>query len=411
MGKRKPDGTVPEFMHLLKSFLEDVFGKDFLERELRILATHSKNKQQYSFLKEVTIHPAAKWWDTVTKIIQQNNRVNPAMHSQIVEFMESALFFAAFRTLAEKGVISLTNGDVVARLRDRKNFLPFVYELTLAANYVSNGYNVEFPERSNESKLTVDLLVHNESTAAYIECKRLTRRVYWEDVVIEVLNYLNSVRPNSYRITATFPKAPKSPQEARKYSEKVLSALREESTSDVQIKELPTFIIGNPRSLFPPQDKETEYYVSMFGYHPLGIIAEPKVIILRNTGKLKEFKNSVNDRLKQASKQLKNVEDPNVPKIVAIDVTSFVMEIRNIWSGYANEYILQQVDEIRSYIKSRLSKSQHIDGVLITRSVIHLDPYNRPLAVNVVPEYILKESVLLENIPKFKGWSVVTLTR
>lgn len=410
--KRKPDGTVSEFIPQLKAFLEQVFTKEFLEREVEVLQTHSKNKHNYSFLKEVNIHPAAKWWNDLNKIIAQGNRVNPAFHSQVISFMESALFFAALKILVNKGVISLDNTKTLSRLKDRENFLPYFYELFLAANYVYNGYSVKFPEEEKSQEI-VDLYVYDDNgNNAYIECKRLSRKVYWEDVALQVFQYLESIRPNSYMISATFPKAPKSAREAREYGRRIILSLKGNMETNIETKELPTFIIGSPVSLHRlPSLPDTEYYTFQFAFNPIGIISEPKILIFRNTGRLKELKNAINDRLKKASKQMKTIERNDVPKLIAIDVTSFVTEVKNIWSPAADKGVERQIEFIKSYIGNWLSRNPHIAGVIITRSILHLNPYNYPLAIVIEPEYILQKDVSLTKIPKFEGWSMATIVK
>jgi len=392
----------------IKQFLESIFGIDFLKTEIKIAKTHLKR----SHLKEVNIHPAAKWWNDLNKIISQGNRINPAIHSQGTSLMESVMLYYALDTLLKKGVISLEDPTVISRLKDRKNFLSYTYELFLAANYASNGYFVKFPE-AEESQETVDLYIYNdEGLSAYIECKKLNRKAYWDDVALQIIQYLNSFRPTSYLISATFSKAPKSSKEAIEYGKEVISALKGNTKTDIKIRELPIFIIGHPDSLFrPPSSPDVEYYTFQFHYNPMGIISEPKIIIFRNTGKLRELKNSLNNRLKKASKQLKVTTRNDIPKLIAVDITSFVREVRNPWSLNNDETIAKQLDFTKTHIRNWLSKNTHVTGVIVTRSKLYLNPYNYPLALVMEPEYIFQEKIPMDTIPLFKGWSIVVIAK
>ena len=414
--KVKPNGTISEFLFALRTFLEQIFTKEFLEREVSILQTHSKRKDNYSYLVDINVHPAARWWLELTRIIQQKYRVNPMLHSQVLAFMESAMFYVALTTLLNNGSISLNDPEVIERLKDRRNFLPYTYELLIAANYASHDYLLEFPEKRDNVE-TVDLYVSKDNISAYIECKKLSRNAHWQDVAIETLKYLDSIRPNSYLLSATFSKAPKSRQIAIEYSQRIISRIKKSDNpalsndASIDIKELPTFIVGNPDSLSLRIPPDIEYYTFLFHYNPLGIISEPRIIILRNTGKLRELRNSLTDRLKTASAQLKKAQRKDALRLIAVDITSFLLEIANPWTPAQNENIIKQVEFVRSYITHWISRNKSVDGVIITRSKLYLNPYNYPLAIVMQPEYILRENVSIKNVPRFEGWSIELVVR
>lgn len=65
MGRFQYINSSKDLRLAVKKLLEEIFGREFLEKELKKYYANYKSKSkeltEYNFLDDVSVHPAAKW--------------------------------------------------------------------------------------------------------------------------------------------------------------------------------------------------------------------------------------------------------------------------------------------------------------------------------------------------------------
>jgi hypothetical protein len=136
-----------ELVRVLRSSLEGVFGKEFLEMEAKKLRYRPRGRpEEYRYLLEVGIHRAAKWWSLCNKIEERGYLLDLRFSTEVEELMNLILFDYAIEELAKKEVVSLDDEYFTGKLKSERQFDSLLYELIVGANYASAGYDVAFVE-------------------------------------------------------------------------------------------------------------------------------------------------------------------------------------------------------------------------------------------------------------------------
>jgi len=85
---------LPSLTSSIISFLEKVFGKDFLIQELEKLKWRPKSKpEEYRYLMEVNIHRAARWYKLLNSLKERGCRFDLRFSIEVEEFMNLVLFY------------------------------------------------------------------------------------------------------------------------------------------------------------------------------------------------------------------------------------------------------------------------------------------------------------------------------
>jgi len=176
----------------LSQSLESVFTRNFLEALAAKLKRKWGKPEDYHYL-EVKVHRVAKWW-TILKAIKERGYVfDLRFKTDLEEFAWIVLFVFALETLLEKGAIPFKEQTFVSRLKSDQ-FDDYLYELLIAANYVSLGYDVEFPELSGET--TIDVVAKRDLEQVFIQCKMLRSGIRWDFIAAELLRRLHKNKMN-----------------------------------------------------------------------------------------------------------------------------------------------------------------------------------------------------------------------
>ena len=307
------------------SFLEKVFGKEFLNDELRKLEKRPKGKpEELKYLIEPRIHRAAKWYAILLKMREGGYRFDLRFSAEIEEFMNVLQFTYALHTLLRAKVVSLDDNSFISALKDKREFESKFFEILVASNYLSNGFNVKFLDVGNKSpsKKTPDILAEKEGLKVYAECKRLRRNEKYLELALKIYNWM---RENDIcaLVDVVLPKAPKSSGDIDKLLEMITKAVNTSSKTEltVKVQHLPELLEG-PLTLNAPKPESIEYVLSS-SY--LGIfdgilkVREPRVIILRNESKAEEIIKKLKKRLHEALLQLSNVQGGR--KVIYVDIS------------------------------------------------------------------------------------------
>jgi hypothetical protein len=137
--------------------------------------------------------------------------------------MDLMIFFLSFKTLLEKEVIMKENKALLGRLKDPNLFQSLFYEMLIAANYVTRGFDVAFTELEGSGRF--DLRVERIGSKACIECKRLEPRNPWEHIASVLLSKLERERINA-AVEVIVKRKPQNNNEIRHLVEVVIQGAR-----------------------------------------------------------------------------------------------------------------------------------------------------------------------------------------
>ncbi|MCR8487786.1 MAG: tetratricopeptide repeat protein [Crenarchaeota archaeon] len=389
---------------MLRSFLEQIFGKEFLLSE-------SEKFEQYKpkgklgtlrFLTSVNIHRAAKWYRILWDIAGRGCAFDLNYTSEAEEFIYLMLFAYAFNDLVRLRKANLQDSMLLGKLRNREEFESLMYEVLVASNYASNEFEVHlYPKVDNR---TLDVFAHKEgSIKVYVECKRLRREEAYNDLAIEVGSWLIEKGLN-LMVDVELIKTPK-----RNDVERISNAIKEyiegrgvEHDIRVQYYPLPEYL-HNPLSLQVKGPESIEYVLALSytRFSEKGVeIKEPKVIVFRNINKHNELIAKIDKSLSMAHDQLKFVRDAR--KVIYIDLTEIIgrqtlllPELIKLDAG--PEILFGKVEE---YVRSWLARHADVDAVALTHVKLYTDHMGLPYSVVVENRAVTSYVV--------PGWTIVT---
>lgn len=392
----------------LMYFLEKVFGKVWLEQELSKTQHKLHGKpEDFSFLVDVNIHQAAKWWALCNILERRGYKFDLRFMTDLEDFMELMLFCCNLNTLLEKGIINLEDRQFMGRLKDRRLFTSLVYELLVATNYVTQGYEVEFPEIMG--KEPVDIHVKQDKVGAFVECKRLEYKALWSATAKQ---FLKKATKNGVNV-ATRVEVKRPPQkhpEAVKLAKLMMDIVKQESSSipesgvEINFKSLPTLIEGSKFEV--PLDSDADY-LTLSGYVGVfrdGIkIRDPKIVAFKDIERMRRAKERLRENLKKASKQLLSIAGEN--KIICIDVSSVVRKI--VLSIGEQDPEREELRDLMAKAKEWLRDHQNISAVILTWAKLYIDPLGVPtfFLIETMP---ITSRAEISDLPLFKGWTCET---
>jgi len=172
----------------LKVFLEKIFGTDLINKELNILRSVPKGRSEdLRYTIEPNIHRVAKWYKLLKAMKERGYSFDLRFSSEVEEFIKLLIFVYSFNEILRNRVLDIQNKSVSGALRDRDRFESLMYEITVAANYISNGFYVEFPELGGER---IDIYAKKDATEAYAECKALRGESKYAELAVNVVEKL-----------------------------------------------------------------------------------------------------------------------------------------------------------------------------------------------------------------------------
>ena len=397
------DKTTKSLVDFLEYFLVKIFGKEFIKSEYGKLKTYApKGKpEELRYLITPNVHRVGRWYDLLHTIKEREYSFDLRFSTDIEEFMRLLLFVYGFDLLVRNGILSLAEKKVIGALRDKNRFESLIYETIIASNYVSNGFNVKFPELFGKR---VDIYAEKQNVKVYAECKTLKRNEKYIDIAVEIGSWLNEKRINVL-LDVTLPKTPKK-EDVKKVGDLVKEVLeRGEAHRDGDFKisftELPEYIHEPfPISISNPENVEFIFSSSRVRFSVKGLeVREPKLIILRNPSKYEEVSRRLKATLKEAYNQLKTVKGRNV---IYIDVSEVVgrpiLQIPELISLTTGPELMY--GRLETFVRSWLENHAEIDAVVMTEPKLYVDSFGIPYAI------VLESKTISSYIAP--GWSILT---
>ena len=398
---------LPSLTSSIIRFLEKVFGKDFLIQELEKLKWKPRSKpEEYRYLMEVNIHRAARWYKLLNSLEERGYRFDLRFSIEVEEFMNLVLFYYSLKTLIERRVVDLGSSAVQGRLHSNsEQFDDFVNELFIASNYASNDFRTSIPELSGSE--SIDVYAEKDGIKVWCECKKLRRRDPYTELAIGILRWLHKKGMNLL-IDLTFTQSPREKpgliiKAIKSYIEK--GCLKGVGSLE-RLTVLPLADVSDAPLNVKITLENIEYlvYAAYIGVFEGRLkIKDPKILIFRNTNKVKEVINRIERKLEEAYRQLKKIKVSNrgERKVVQIDVSDAIGAIVVPYydKGVYKEEMLRNIE---NFCKDWLLKRPDIDSVVLVIRRIHLDPFGHLYAI--VVEY----RTITPYTPP--GWSVITIT-
>lgn len=392
----------------LNSFLEKVFGTEVREEAQRHYAWGRASPESYEYLRPPGVHRAAKWYAMLQRFKERGYSFDLRFSAEIEEFQKLLAFAYSFDVLIQSNVISLKNSRVKGALLDRDRFESLIYETLIAANYVSNGFDVQLPDLLGEGR--VDIHIKKDNVEAYIECKKLRKSERYVDIAIKTMQRIHR-RKFSGVIDVTLKKTPTTSKDVENVVKLVERAIEENKDSMlseyaiVRIQRLPP-LLENVYELHIPQPESVEYLISSFYagiFNGILKIKEPKLLILRDPNRIEKLKRQLLNELRRALEQLRTVTESGTRKIIYMDISEVagrpVLQLPEFVRVSVGPEII--TSHLEAACREWLLKHPHVDTIVLTQLKLYLDTSGLP--------YVL----VLENKPVLSyvapGWSIETL--
>jgi hypothetical protein len=397
------EGTAKSLVDSLEYFLIKTFGREFIESEYAKLKTYALKgrPEELQYLITPNVHRVGRWYSLLHTIKEREYSFDLRFSTDVEEFMRLLLFMYGFDILVRNDILPSAEKRVAGALRDRSRFESLMYEIVIASNYVSNKFNVKFPELFGER---VDIYAEKQDVKVYAECKTLKRSEKYVDVAVEIGSWLNEKKVNVL-LDITLPKTPKK-EDVKKVGDLVKEVIEKgEMHGDGDIKvsfmELPEYIHEPfPVSISNPENVEFILSSSYVRFSVKGLeIREPKLIILRNLSKYEEVSRRLKAVLEEANNQLKTVKGRKVIYIDASEVVGRLIlqipELIRLTTGPELMY-----GKLEAFIRSWLENHAEIDAVVMTEPKLYVDSFGIPYAI------VLESKTISSYIAP--GWSILT---
>lgn len=362
----------------------EVFEEGFLKDEYdKLIKFAPRGKpEELKYLMPINVHRATRWYKLLQEFKERDYAFDFRFSTDIEEFMWLLIFAYSLDVLVQFKKIDLKEGRIAGRLKDRQNFESFMYEVVVAANYASNGFDVEFPETFGGR---VDIHAKKGGVEVHAECKRLRREEIYNELAIEIGSWLNEEKLNIL-LDVTFPRTPR-----KEDFKRVLSIVKDVVSSrssvnkdiHVQVNPLPEYLYEPlPLQLPSPESIEFILSTSWVRFSEKGVeVKDPKVIIFRNMGKCDEVLNKLKNNLSKAWNKLKTVK--NGRRVVYLDVSETVgkpvLQLPELVSLKSDPEVL--IGTVETYIRSWLEDHAELDAIVLTEAKVYLDQLKLPYAL------------------------------
>ncbi|MEM2703249.1 MAG: tetratricopeptide repeat protein [Candidatus Bathyarchaeia archaeon] len=400
--------TPVDLVEKLRHFLEVVFGRTWLEQELSKARFKPRGEpEDFSFLMDVNIHQAAKWWRLCNLLKERSYKFDLRFMTDLEDFMELLLFCCNLNTLLERGIISLEDQQIIGRLKDKERFTDLLYELLIATNYVTQNYKVEFPEITGKGR--VDVYVEQDKVRTFIECKKLGYTALWNATARQFLKEA-AKRGFNVAIIVEVERPPQKYPEAVKLAKLMVKVVEQKlpiiQERDVKIGFQPLLeLIEGGKFEVPLDISRTDYltWSGYIGFFQDGVkIRDPKVVAFKDMVKARRAREKLRKNLKKAYKQLLSVTEGY--RIICVDVSSIIGKI----VAHIGRQKLEQeeIGELVKEAKEWLMDHKEIHAIILTWTKIYIDPLGTPtfIVVETVP---ITSGTEISTLPLFKGWTLM----
>lgn len=399
-----------------KKLLEKIFGREFLENELKkhniVYKNENMKPTEYSFLDDIYIHRAAKWWELCDRLEKRDYKFELRFTTDIEEFADLLLFTYSVSLLLQNKVLDLNNNDIRGRLKDAEQFNSLYYELLVGANYLSNGYDVAFPEITG-GRIDLHVEMKTRNIRAYVECKRLNYRALWNTTAKYLLKMLTEQNLN-LSIQTKVKTPPKRDSEARRIVEPISGIINENGEKNrnedlgVEIKELPDLITGKHFAEIIKNFENYDYFTWTCWTKPTKegiLIKNPKIVAFKDVRKFERAKRRLKDNLKDAYDKLEDVNSTYF-KVICIDVSSIIGKI-GVKIGEKSPKP-EEIDFLTAEVKKWLLNHEDVAMVVLTWTKLYVDPLGIPAFLVIESHPIISEKCSCEitEVPTFSGWSI-----
>jgi tetratricopeptide (TPR) repeat protein len=140
-------------------------------------------------------------------------------------------------------------------------------------------------------------------------------------------------------------------------------------------------------------------------------IREPKIIMFKYPKKLDWIREKLKKRLEEAHKNLSTTSNDatnsRISKLICIDLTDVVGRVVIPLLEMQPQYDEGLVKELEMDMKMWLEDHPNIDGVILTRSKLYLDPLWNPYALVFEPKVITLSEI---SLPTPRGWTIIIPT-
>ena len=377
--------TPRSLIDALSSFLTKVFEKELLYGEAKKLDLYAPKgrPESFEYLRPIGVHRAARWYKLLEKLKEHGYSFDLRFSTEIEEFMNLMLFAYSFDVLVTRGVLSLDDAVVKGRLHDKDEFESLLYEVLVASNYASNGFDVSLPDLLGKGR--VDVYARKGDVKVYCECKKLRRREQYVDLAIRIMSKLHQ-KKLSLLVDVELLKRPKSIEELTELVEKAAEEERSLKSGEaiIKVQSLPELVEGLCE-LAIPRPETIEYlvsaaYVGVFD----GIlkIREPKVLVFREANKPRNVEEQLKNRLREAADQLDSVKGRR--KLIYVDVAEVVgravLQLPELMRLHGPEILAPHLEgKCREWLETH----PDIDAVVLTQPKLYIDKLGNPFATSL----------------------------
>lgn len=377
---------------MLREALLTIFKEEFLNSEVRKFKEYSPKGglETLAFLHPYPIHRAAKWFMLLEGLKKRGHFFDLRFSAEIEEFMNLLLFVYSVDVLVKQGVLSLNDKQVMGALRDNDRFESLTYEILIATNYVTNGFDVELTDLSGKGR--VDIYARKGAVSVYCECKRLRRREEYAELAVEVMRGLHERRLNLI-VDVDLGEVPRTGKgrvnvnELAKIIEDAMDRKLEfyrDEVLTVKFQKLPE-IVQEPYELIAPQPESIEYLISS-AYAGIfdGVlkVKEPKLVIIRDSKKFERISRQLNSEVRRAYEQLSQVGGGR--KVIYVDVSEVagkpMLQLPEMVKMVGPEVLASRLEAL---CRNWLINHGDIDSIVLTQPRLYVDEFGNPYLLNV----------------------------
>jgi len=386
-----------------------------------------RNSRKYHYIEydEFVPYPI-QWWKLLNDIRYQGYRLNPKIQTQPQRLQEIILFDYVAEILEMHGLLRAPEHPFLKQILENVvHSRSFIYQLLIAANYLSNNFSVSFPEITGSGN--VDIKVKKDDKVVLVECKSI-EPPYYNSLVAEVLRRMQKIGLNK----ALFIKIKKPPYDrkhAKELALQIIKSCQGEFQADdftLEVIDLPHMIretVKNKRSRppFPLIDKLCEelgvdrrkldrIYFSCQSkiLNNEVFIKDLKLIIIREQNVKDIIRKKLLENLKKARSKLK--KERGVDKLICIDISNVIGRLSNLISESGikpvNVAKMEAINHLKQVTIRWLNSHQDVIDVILSTSHLYEDPSERHLFLTFVP--IPAKNIKPSIYPQ--GWTIDVLT-
>lgn len=307
----------------LESSLEivsDFFGEKWIKRQEKAYKTeNSPHAPSNKF------HPISKWIIDHKKNMAEKK---PPLHGNTVKLERLSHYIKCLKEVA--GFYNFRN-----KLKDKKTFLPTLFELQIAAYYVEEGYKIDFIDENESGDESPEFIVTDQAGAKIaIECKSINQQPPYleklENIITNAFAYEQKKQKskgafysliidaksdiNLYDLQAIIKET--TGKEGEKIAEDEDIATKKLNYKKLKNKEIFYSAIynGGNETIHSPEyfrnlQKPITQYTTISCIHQIGSNAYKEITSIHlNTTYSRNIRNSIKNRLKKAKGQISKSE-------------------------------------------------------------------------------------------------------